>query len=244
VFDATGYALLSVALATSLFHTLIPDHWLPFVLVGRARGWSVAHTVAVAGSSALIHAALSVLLGLLALAVGMTAAQAIGETLETAGPVLLIVFGVVYAGWAWRKGGHFHPGGERLHAAVGGVVCDGHEGDGNPEHLHYHADDALIREPSGVSAWWLALIVGVNPCVLVLPIIFTAAGRGPTWVALVCAAYSVPTILLMVGVSALGVGGSRRLRLPVAARYMEMASGLLIALLGAAVLLLPHGFHA
>ena len=30
--------LLLTAAATAAFHTLIPDHWLPFVLVGRARG--------------------------------------------------------------------------------------------------------------------------------------------------------------------------------------------------------------
>jgi len=32
--------LLATAAATAAFHTLIPDHWLPFVLVGRARRWS------------------------------------------------------------------------------------------------------------------------------------------------------------------------------------------------------------
>jgi ABC-type nickel/cobalt efflux system permease component RcnA len=229
LFNSSGWALISVAVATALFHTLIPDHWLPFVLVGNARGWRVGRTIAVSGLSALIHVALSVALGMLALAVGITTAEAVGETLEHAGSVMLILFGAVYAVWAWRKGGHFHPGGFRIHDERDATVCDGDEGDANPEHLHYHADQQLIERRN---AWWLAVIVGINPCVLILPVIFATASRGTAAVAATCIAYAVPTALLMVGLSAAGVAGGRRFRLPVAARFMEVGSGLLIAALG------------
>ena len=69
MFDSTVYMLLTTAGATALFHTLIPDHWLPFVLVGKARGWSVGTTALVSGFSALIHVALSVVLGLATLGI-------------------------------------------------------------------------------------------------------------------------------------------------------------------------------
>ncbi len=234
--DSTGYALLTVATATALFHTLIPDHWLPFVLIGNAQRWKVGMTVAVSGVSALIHVSLSIVLGLLALALGAAAAGAVGETLERAGAVLLLLFGAAYAVWAWRKGGHFHPGGERVHLDDPERPCDGSEGDAHPEHLHYHADDQLIVGRVGRNPWWLALIIGVNPCVLILPIIMTSASQGAAVVAVVCLAYAVPSALLMVGLSALGVAGARRVRLPLAARYMELASGVLIAALGLVVL--------
>ncbi|NIV50251.1 MAG: hypothetical protein GWN46_27480, partial [Gammaproteobacteria bacterium] len=61
--------------------------------------------------------------------------------MEHATGPLLVLFGLVYAIWSWRKGGHFHPGGSLLHH--GGESCDGQEGDANDEHLHYHADQAL-----------------------------------------------------------------------------------------------------
>jgi ABC-type nickel/cobalt efflux system permease component RcnA len=240
VTEFTSYALLSVAVATALFHTLIPDHWLPFVLIGKARGWRVGTTVAVSGVSALIHVALSVLLALLALGLGVTAARAIGESLEQAGAVLLVVFGVGYALWAWRKGGHFHPGGARVHAGEQRLACDGREGDTNPEHLHYHADEQLIAARAGRNAWWLAFIVGVNPCVLILPIIMTAAGQGAGAVAIVCVAYAVPSVILMVGLSAIGVAGGRKIKVPLVARYMELTSGMLIAALGLVVLVLEN----
>ena len=32
--DSTSYILLATATAAALLHTLIPDHWLPYALVG------------------------------------------------------------------------------------------------------------------------------------------------------------------------------------------------------------------
>ncbi len=224
--------LLMTAVATAAFHTLIPDHWLPFVLVGRARSWSAGVTAAISGLSALVHAALSAGLGVVSLGAGLGAAHALGRRLEDASGILLVAFGVLYAAWAWRKGGHFHPGGARVHREPEPPECDGAEGDAHPEHLHYHADEAWIGGRAGRGAIYLALIVGANPCVLILPIVLAAAERGRAAVAWVTAAYSLTTVLLMVGLSVVGVAGSRRIPVPGAARYMEAASGLLIAAVG------------
>ena len=230
--------LFATAAATAAFHTLIPDHWLPFVLVGRARSWTPRTTALVSGLSALLHTVLSVALGLCALAVGEGSARLLGQRLERASAILLVVFGVAYAAWAWRKGGHFHPGGSLLHGREPEDGCDGHEGPGHPEHLHYHADEGWIASRAGKSALSLALIVGLNPCVLVLPIMVATAERGGRALALVTAAYSLTTAVLMVGLSVAGVVGSRRIPVPAASRYMEAASGLLIAAVGLVFLLL------
>jgi ABC-type nickel/cobalt efflux system permease component RcnA len=232
--------LLATAAATAAFHTLIPDHWLPFVLVGRARGWSARTTAAVSGFSAFVHTLLSIALGLLALGLGQTAARAIGERLERGSGLLLVVFGVAYALWAWRKGGHFHPGGALLHARNERDRCDGHEGFVESEHLHYHADDAWIRTEAAKGAIPLAMIVGLNPCILLLPIMVATAEEGAGAIALVTVAYSVTTIALMVGLSVAGVAGTRRLHVPAVARHMETASGILIALCGAVFLLIER----
>jgi ABC-type nickel/cobalt efflux system permease component RcnA len=232
--------LLLTAAATAAFHTLIPDHWLPFVLVGRARGWSARTTAAVSGFSAVVHTSLSVALGFLALRLGRTAAAAIGERLERGSGILLVVFGAVYALWAWRKGGHFHPGGALFHAADEKDRCDGDEGSVASEHLHYHADGAWIAEDAGKGAIPLALIVGLNPCILVLPVMVATAEAGAGTLALVTAAYALTTVALMVGFSVAGVSGARRLPFPAAARHMETASGVLIALCGAAFLLIER----
>jgi nickel/cobalt exporter len=232
--------LVATAAGTAAFHTLIPDHWLPFVLVGRARRWSARTTALVSATSAVIHTGLSVVLGLLALGVGEAAALAIGGRLTRASGWMLLGFGLLYAIWAWRKGGHFHPGGALLHAPDEGGSCDGHEGPQGGEHLHYHADDRWIRSEAGMSAGALALIVGLNPCILILPILVATAERGRAAVALVAAAYSLTTIALMVGLSVAGVVGARRFAVPAIARHMETFSGLLIALVGAVFVVLER----
>src|SRR5262245_48255455 len=181
--------LLTTAAGTALLHTLIPDHWLPFVLVGRARGWSLATVALVSGLAAAIHAALSILLGLVGLRLGIAAVESIGETLERAGSWLLLAFGLGYALWAWLKGGHFHPGGELVHKLDS--ACSGAEGPDHPQHLHYHADGGLIEARGGLSAVGLAVIVGLNPCVLVLPILLAGLSLGPATLGLVALAYAL-----------------------------------------------------
>ena len=238
--DATDL-LVPTAVATALFHTLIPDHWLPFVLAGRARGWSAARAATLSAISAVVHAALSIALGFLALRLGSAAAEALGERLERASGILLVVFGAGYALWAWRKGGHFHPGGSLVHAHdPPGPACDGHEGPANPVHLHYHADESLIRGRGVAGGLTLALIVGLNPCVLILPVLVATAGRGAGALAAVTAAYAATTIALMVALSVIGVVGARRIPVPAAARHMETVSGLLIAVVGVVFLLRDH----
>jgi nickel/cobalt transporter (NicO) family protein len=229
--DLSGWVLPSAAAAAGAMHTLIPDHWLPFVLIARARGWDPLRVAWLSGLSALIHTGLSIGLGLSALALGLGAAERMGQTLARIGPGLLIAFGLLYAGWAWRKGGHFHPGGRWLHRR-GLAACAGEEGPGNPEHLHYHADQELIRGGLSWSGVGLALIIGLNPCVLIFPLIVAAAPHGSGAVALVVLAYSVPTVSLMVGLSTLGARLGWAVGLPGAVRHAEAASGLLIALVG------------
>jgi hypothetical protein len=228
-------ALTGAAVATGVLHTLIPGHWLPFVMIGRARGWSAGRTAGLSSLAAVVHVGGSGLLGFLAVRVGMVWAERFGENLLRIGGWLLIVFGLGYAAWSWHNRGHFHPGGRLLHRE-GDVGCDGSEGDERSGHLHYHADEGLIREGrwSGPA---LALIVGVNPCVVLLPTLFAAAPYGGRSMGFVLAAYAAPTALLMVGLSVAGVAGTRRLSLPGAARHMEAASGIVIAALGVYLLL-------
>ena len=54
---ATGFTV-------AFFHAAIPTHWLPFVLVARARGWGRAKTLSVLVAAGIGHVALTSLLGL------------------------------------------------------------------------------------------------------------------------------------------------------------------------------------
>ncbi len=223
--------LAAAAAVTAVVHTVIPDHWLPFVLAGRARGWSGRRAAAAALLSATLHSTLSLLLGVLALAAGRLAAERWGQTLHLTSGLLLVASGLLYAGWAWRKGAHFHPGGAWLHRSRQGA-CPGDEGPAHPQHLHYHADERWIQDPDEVGAVALAVVVGLNPCVLLLPLFLAAAEFGGSHLLAVGIAYTAATLPVVAGLSAAGVRLARRVRLPGSARHLETASGLAVAGLG------------
>ena len=69
--QATLSVLLGTAVTVAVGHTLIGvDHTLPFVVLGRARSWSLNKVLWVTALCGLGHVLSSVLLGIAALALG------------------------------------------------------------------------------------------------------------------------------------------------------------------------------
>ena len=131
--------LAGTAATLGLVHTVIgPDHYLPFIVIGRARNWTLRKTLGVAFLAGLGHILSSVVLGFLGIALGIAVARL--EGVESArGAIaawLLIGFGFAYFVWgmrrAWRGKPHVHP---HLH-------------DHEDAHVHPHGpDQGRTRRP-------------------------------------------------------------------------------------------------
>jgi hypothetical protein len=103
--------LVVAVLAVGVFHTLVPDHWLPIALIARQQGWTkgeVARAAALAGTG---HAVSTLLLGLIVWIAGVAIATKFGNIVSVVSSIALIGFG----GWiavssllALRSGGHGH----------------------------------------------------------------------------------------------------------------------------------------
>ena len=220
-----GLALVLTTVITAMVHTLIPDHWLPFVLVSRAEGWSVRRTIALTTVSGLLHVTLSIALGLVVPLVGLGAGAALpvlGERLQAASASLLIVFGVVYMSWFLMKGGHVHSFGVHPHH--------------NPQDPQEPPRGAVALL-KGLSGYTLTFIVGFNPCILVIPCIYGAAQMSTATLVAVAAAFAVSTVGSMVAVTLLGLRSTEHLTSPFLTRYGEALSGGLIALTGLVILI-------
>jgi ABC-type nickel/cobalt efflux system permease component RcnA len=232
--------LVLTTIVTAGFHTLIPDHWLPFVLVARSQGWGTRRTVALTAASASLHVCLSIALGLGAhlLGRGAEAAVGVGESISRISALFLIIFGTLYAGWFLIKGGHQHSFGMHPHHSPvpAHAAATPHPHDLGLGVVHQES----LRSPGngfrtgGIS---LALIVGFNPCVLVIPYIYLAGTMGPSILALVAAAFAVSTVVCMVGIVLVGLKGTARLESPFLMRFGEAVSGALIAVTGLVVML-------
>jgi nickel/cobalt exporter len=224
--------LLGTAAALGVGHTLIgPDHYVPFVMMSRARGWSTTKTLLITIFSGLGHVAGSVAIGLVGIAAGVALRRL--EILEsTRGEIagwLLTAFGLVYGSWglwrALRNRPHRHA---HLHAdGTGHEHAHGH----GREHAHPHGDEAR-----NITPWVLFTIFVFGPCEPLIPLLmYPAAAVSAGSVALVAAVFALATIATMTAVVALASKGVRVIAMGTLERYTHALAGAAIFLCGVAI---------
>jgi ABC-type nickel/cobalt efflux system permease component RcnA len=230
--DSATLVYLTAASATAGLHALIPDHWLPFVLMGRARGWRVTKTLALASASGALHVLLAIGLGVATYALGRSGAQALaqraGETLEVLSSGALAIFGFGYGAASWLRERRYHP------PAAAGAPASG-EAD-HPGHHHGHLLERWFKGSlTGVS---LVVVIGVSPCALAFPILLASAAHlGMAGVLVVAAGFGAATMLTTLLVTLVGSLSARRLDFPFLTRYGDLLSGILIGLVGSSLCL-------
>lgn len=93
------YQPLSIVLVlfiSTLVHTIEPHHWIPFALVGKGQGWSMAKTLTITAVSGLGKSMVSVAMGLGVAFLGLQITRYVegGEVL-TGGLLLLLGLGFI-----------------------------------------------------------------------------------------------------------------------------------------------------
>ena len=238
------WVLAGTAASLGFIHTVIgPDHYLPFIVIGRARGWTLRKTLFVSFLAGLGHILSSVVLGFLGIALGIAVARLEGVE-STRGEIaawLLIGFGLAYFVWgmrrAWKGKPHTHP---HLHGPDGP-----HEHPHGPDGLHEHVHSHEIGEhahPHGeggkanITPWVLFTIFVFGPCEPLIPLVMYPAARHSTaGVALVAAAFGLVTIATMLVIITAASWGARFVRLGRLERYSHALAGLMIFVSGLAV---------
>ncbi len=218
-------ALVAAAASLGAFHTMAPDHWVPFAALARAERWSALRTASITAACGLGHVTVSVALGLLGALFGLEVLQTFGQRLESVAGFLLVAFGVAYALWGW-------------HRAVSRRWHDHGHAHGHPHwHLHAHDGTGSHAAPSEgrITAWTLFLLFSADPCVAVIPLMFAAAPLGWGRTLAVVAAYEAATIGTMIAfvMPARAVAGA--IRGAWADRYGDLLAGGIIAAVGIAV---------
>lgn len=172
---------LPVALVSTftiaLLHTLIPSHWLCFVLVGRAQGWRRAKTLAVTAAAGIVHVATTVTLGVALAAVGRTFLEQQEHLLERISALILIGLGALYLG------SHL------LHAG------------------HHHEQDRTVSEKAAVASLLFSLVLSPCSASIPLLIVASASAgwTALALIAAVLLVTTVGVMLLMVGLTSLGI---------------------------------------
>jgi len=219
--------LLSTAFSIGFIHTLIgPDHYLPFIMLGRARNWSLTKTTWLTILCGLGHVLGSVILGIMGVALGLAVGLLEGVESVRGGVAswLLIGFGIAYGAWglrlAWRAREHTH-----THTHESGAHQHTHHH--LTSHVHFHGD------PHSTTPWVLFIIFVLGPCEPLIPILMYPAALHD-WLSLmsVTLVFGVTTITTMTAITVLSVKGLLRLKLGVMERYVHALAGAIIALSG------------
>ena len=95
--------LIGAVLAVGVFHTMVPDHWLPIVLMARQRKWSTQKTALAALQAGTGHVVSTLLIAVLFWGAGAAFATRFSGWVETATSVSLVGFGLWVAIGAWRE---------------------------------------------------------------------------------------------------------------------------------------------
>lgn len=225
--------------AVAFFHAAIPTHWLPFVLVSRARGWARGKTLAVAVFAGLGHIALTTLLGLGIAWFGFQIDEKIGRLFPLFIGGALLAIGIFYF---WRQFSgrgvmHHHPPGGQHHESA---EC------GQPHEISHWDEElkesALVSQHSGdwAAISGLFMMLTLSPCEGFLPIYLSGVRYGWTGFVVLSVILAVGTLAGMLVFTALTLVGLERFQLKKFERVEAALLGTIFSLLGLLVIALEH----
>lgn len=237
--------LCMTAGSVALVHTLLgPDHYLPFIAMGRAGRWSLRKTLLVTLACGLGHVLSSVAVGVGGVTLGISLLSV--EMFESSRAKLagwfLLAFGLVYFVWGVRRALRHRPH-THWHVHTDGIVHT-HDHVHEDEHVHVHdrkvVDAALEDAPStsapSLTPWVLFVIFVLGPCEPLIPLLIYPAARGRAVdVFIVAVVFGLVTLIAMVSVVALAHSATKALQLGWLERYAHAMTGLVMLACGAAV---------
>jgi len=226
--------LAFTAASIGFFHTLFgPDHYLPFIMMSKARNWKMRKTMLITFLCGLGHVGSSIVLGFIGISVGIAISKI--EMFESfrgnMAAWAFIVFGFVYLIWGIRQAFRNKP---HIHLHIHG---DGSE----HEHLHSHKKEhSHVHGKKNITPWVLFTIFVLGPCEPLIPILMYPSAKnsiiGLVFITLIFAIVTISTMMTVVYLASLGykfVPMKKMERFSHAiAGFIIMFSGLGIQLLG------------
>jgi nickel/cobalt exporter len=166
--------LAGTAASIGFIHTLLgPDHYLPFVMMGRARQWSAMKTALITAACGVGHVLSTVLIGSIGIGLGIAVTQIEGVN-AVQGELAawaLIAFGAMYFVWGMRHAfkAHTHTHAHRHEDGRVHEYTHTHYG----AHMHVHEGEA----DKGITPWVLFVIFLLGPCEALIPVLMFPAAQ-------------------------------------------------------------------
>lgn len=221
--------LLVSAASLSFIHTLLgPDHYLPFIVLSKARKWSQSKTLWITFLSGVGHVGGSVVLGITGVALGMSVGKLENIEAQRGNIVgwMLIIFGLFYTFYGiykfFKHGGHFH----FPHFLLPKKIRELH-------HLPTDQESTPKEDVTRLTPWILFLIFVFGPCEVLIPLlIYPASEHNTLGIVLVSLIFGTATISTMLAMVFLGYKGTSIIRFKKGEKYWHLIAGLIILIAG------------
>jgi len=197
--------ILVGAFLVSAAHAILPDHWLPVILISRAERWSQVETLWFTAIVTIPHIVSTILLGVLVGLIGFTLSSIHEALMEIVAPAMFVLIGFIYIYRNFKSWGH-----------------------------HHHGADisSLGNRSKKAVATFMATALFFSPCVPMGSYFFIVGLRAVDSMVLVSAIYIIVTMGLLLFMVALGRRGIDRIQWHFLEHNENLIAGLVLIVLG------------
>ncbi len=228
--------LVSTAASIAFLHTLIgPDHYLPFVALGKARGWTARKMALVTIGCGLGHSVGSIVLGLIGISLGfaLNSMEVIEGLRGDIAAWALMSFGLLYLIWGLRKA-HLEKAHSHYHVHADGTAHS-HLHTHQTSHAHVH-DEKANTTRLRIAPWSIFIIFVLGPCEPLIPLmLYPAATASVLGMTLVVGTFVLVTVTTMTAVAMAVFNGLSFIPANTLQRYTHAIAGGTIATCGFAI---------
>jgi len=206
------YQIFIGSLVLSFIHALIPNHWLPLIVVGKTEQWTKSQTIMATIITGFAHTLSTIIIGIIVGFIGYKLSSQYSIISETIAPTILIILGILY------------------------LLFDIH----NNHHHHHHDHDLkpLTKTNGTNKTRWFAILTTLSiamfltPCVEIEAYYFQAGTIGWIGITIVSAVYLITTLIVMLTLVYLGMIGINTFKSHYLEHHEKMITGIVLVLLG------------
>jgi nickel/cobalt transporter (NicO) family protein len=240
--SATTPALFAAAAGVGFGHAVLPDHWVPLAVLGRARRYPLSKIARLSGLAGVAHVLLSIVLGAVIIAVGLQFRSSLSQAQDTIIGALLIAtglgFGVLQASGRGHRHDHDHQHDHEHQHDHGHAheLRDHHHKDDDHRHGPTHTDPDGRSGIGRLAAIMVPFGAAASPDLTILPVFLAATTVGAATAVGSVVVFGAVTIGTIVGLTLGAAKGGYQIRGDWLDRWGNAVTAVVLVVIGALVL--------
>ena len=193
------------AFILSIVHASIPNHWIPFVAIGKTEKWTRSQTLWITAIAGFAHTSGTILIGIFVGIIGYNLSSTYENITKFAIPLVLVLLGIIYLIWD-LTGTHAH-------------------------HDHVKVEK-VTNKPRLMIVLSLILAMFFSPCIEIVAYYLPASALG--WLSLIFVSiiYLIVTVSGMILLVYLSLHGVEKIKWHFLEHHEKLVSGCVLIFIG------------